>query len=63
MSVKYYYGLEDEACCTLSDLQIEDVVDEYNLAQFKPSDTVTLYTSSSILIEDETLYDFLSAKL
>lgn len=63
MPVKYYYGPEDEACCTLIDLQIEDVVDEYNLAQFKPSDTVTLYTSSSILIEDETLYDFLSAKL
>ena len=47
-SVKYYYGFEIEYRCTLVELQIEEVIDEYNTAALKPGDVITLSSASYI---------------
>ncbi|MBQ3850265.1 MAG: hypothetical protein II747_07425, partial [Clostridia bacterium] len=63
VSVKYYFGFEQEECCTLVDFQIEDVIDEYNISALKPGDKITIYSESHITFTDKGVCDFFSEKL
>ena len=63
VSVKYYFGFEQEECCTLVDFQIEDVIDEYNISALKPGDKITIYSESHITFTDKGVCNFFSEKL
>ena len=65
LSVKYYLGFDREECCTLVKFQIEDVIDEYNNADLKQGDTITLYSDSHIIFQDSDngIYEFFSKNM